>query len=154
MGEGTTRLTDHPPEQIERDIERLRENIAHIAGEIDRRRHEIVDWRLQARRHAALLTAGGALIAVVASGAAGIAVWRTHRRARPEVKRQRLERAMERMAESPDDVARPEPSILKKAAAAVVSTVAATLAKRFVGRLLSEGPRPMLRADRALPPPR
>ena len=50
MGEGTNGVRPSP-EELERDVERIRDSMAGIVSELDRRRHELFDWRLQLRRH-------------------------------------------------------------------------------------------------------
>ena len=54
MGEGTTRVEEKPPRQIEREIEHLRTRLDRSLAELDRRRHELTDVRLQVRKHPAV----------------------------------------------------------------------------------------------------
>ena len=61
MGEGTSRLTNgngkvetRSPREIERDIEHLRASLDRSLAELDRRRHELTNIRLQMRKHPAV----------------------------------------------------------------------------------------------------
>jgi len=59
--------------------------------------------------------------------------WRRKQRNRPLAKARRFREALTRMIENPELVARPEPSIGRKALVAAVAGVSGTLAK-FVAR--------------------
>ena len=67
--------------QLDGEITRLREELSGLVAELDRRRHEALDIKLQVKRHwpetiltaAALLTAGAGLV--------WLAGWRSRRRA-------------------------------------------------------------------------
>ena len=48
------------PAKLEREVEDIRDNISDIVSELDRRGHEILDWRGHLRKHAWLLVAVGA----------------------------------------------------------------------------------------------
>jgi hypothetical protein len=63
---------------LESEIERLRTEIDAMVGELDRRRHEAFDVRLQMRRHAGLVVAVGSA-AVMLALVAG-AAWTSSRR--------------------------------------------------------------------------
>jgi len=68
MGERTTglivrevhSLASPTPEQLEHDVDDLRDGLTGIVRELDRRRHELLDWRLQLKKHrvAAVVAAG------------------------------------------------------------------------------------------------
>ena len=79
MGEGAGSLeqSESPP-QLEREIENLREEMTAIVEEIDRRREELFDWRLQLRRHGVGPAAAAAGVVVAVGVLFGIAIW--HRR--------------------------------------------------------------------------
>ena len=63
---------------IEREIDALRDQLDGIVGELDRRRHEAFDVRLQLRRHrTAVATVGVVAAALVVSG---FVAWRNARR--------------------------------------------------------------------------
>ena len=60
--------------ELESDVERLRDELDAVVGELDRRRHRA----LQLRRHAGLVTAAGTVALLLA--VVGIARWRSSRR--------------------------------------------------------------------------
>ena len=65
---------------LERDVDRIRNNIGELIRELNYRRHEAFDLKLQFQRHAArVILAGAAMFAVVA-GAIVLAVARQRRR--------------------------------------------------------------------------
>ena len=93
MGEGTAHVTDIPPKTgdgatasqgeaveraIEHDIDRLRGQLDGMVGELDRRRHEAFDVRLQLRRHGTAVATIGVVGAVLVVG--GFVAWRNARR--------------------------------------------------------------------------
>lgn len=51
---------------VVQDIERTRNDLGVSLAEIDRRRHEALDWRLQLRRHRLAVTLTGAGLAAAA----------------------------------------------------------------------------------------
>jgi hypothetical protein len=66
------------PERIEEEIQTLRGDLDGLIGELDRRRHAALDWRVQLRRHRrGLLIA----VAIVAATATGLAAARRRSRA-------------------------------------------------------------------------
>ena len=94
MGEGTAHVTavdatggngpaaptdgEATEQAIERDIDRLRGRLDGMVGELDRRRHEALDVRLQLRRHATAVATVGVVAAVIVVG--GFVAWRNARR--------------------------------------------------------------------------
>jgi hypothetical protein len=90
MGEGTIDVTATPAERgdgakgeaveraIERDIDHLRDRLDGMVSELDRRRHEAFDVRLQLRRHATAVATVGVVGAVLLVG--GFVAWRNARR--------------------------------------------------------------------------
>ena len=92
MGEGTDRVRD-----LVREIDGLREEMTPLLRELDHRRTNALDFRLQARRHLATVT----MAALGIAGLAGWAVWSSvherRQRRRPMAKARRLRRAVERL---------------------------------------------------------
>jgi len=126
-GEGVERA-------IERDIGQLRGELDGIVNELDRRRHEAFDVRLQLRRHRTAVTTAGAILALVAVG--GFVVWRNSRRRQDQllVRLQNLGRAIAIMSRNPDRLARalegrPEPG---RAALSALARVAGAAGRRAV----------------------
>src|SRR5262249_59070431 len=76
-----------------------------LVAELDRRRHELMDIRLQARRHAlgAALTGVGLLAS--AAGFVWLGAWRARRRRTAMARLGRLRKAVSRMVERPERVA-------------------------------------------------
>ncbi len=59
MGEGTAGVEERSLRAIEREIERLRMRLDRSLAELDRRRHELTDLKLQARRHPVAVAGAG-----------------------------------------------------------------------------------------------
>jgi hypothetical protein len=124
MGAATVELNGSAesaePRVIEREVEEIRDNITGIVSELDRRGHELVDWRAHLRRHALLLAMVGAGcllglgVAIVGRRA------RQKRRNRPLEKARRLRAALSRMVAHPELVALPRPGLGHKALSAAV----------------------------------
>jgi len=92
MGEGTGGV-NRSPEDLEREVESIRAQMDPVLNELDVRRHELTDWRLQLRRHGPTLVKAGAVVAGVFV-AVGVAkdVGREMRR---QVRRRRARHASE-----------------------------------------------------------
>jgi hypothetical protein len=123
------------PETLEREIEDVRDDMGRIVGELDRRRHDRFDWRVQVRSHARAVGIVALSLVVAMGGAIGFSIWRARRRARPMAKARRLREALSRIVEHPEWVARPHPSVGKKALGAAASAFAGTLSKAAAQRL-------------------
>ena len=90
MGEGTSGVK-RTPEDLEREVETIRESMDPVLQELDARRHELVDWKLQLRRHGPTLMKAGAVVAGVFV-AVGMAK-DVHRTVRRQMRRRRMQRA-------------------------------------------------------------
>jgi hypothetical protein len=82
MGQGTHGVKTSPDE-LKREVEEIREGMAPVLDELDHRRHEMTDWRLQLRRR------GPALLKRVAAIAALIATVKLVKRGRARAARKR-----------------------------------------------------------------
>jgi hypothetical protein len=141
VGEGTTRIEEKkPPREIEREIEHLRTRLDRSLAELDRRRHELTDLKLQMRKHPQVFIGAGTVVALMLGGI-GFAIWRAQERKKPVARAHRLRIAVGRAVDHPQRVAN-EPSVGQKIVAAVGSAVAVSLAKKLLDR-----------AWNALPPP-
>jgi hypothetical protein len=140
MGERTTGLGTNSHarprtvvEELGSEVAGVREELDTLVAELDRRRHEMFDVRLQLRRHA--VGAGLTAFALVATAAGG--VWLTHlrrrRRARLTAKAGRFYHALSRMTEHPERVAT-ESTIPTKIATAAASAAVAALVKKLLER--------------------
>ena len=81
MGEGKAGV-NAKPEEIEREVEQIRGNLDPVLRELDVRRHELTDWRLQLRRHGPRLARVGAAAAGVFAVIQVVKRYRARRRAR------------------------------------------------------------------------
>jgi hypothetical protein len=122
---------------LERDVDRIRNNIGELIRELNYRRHEAFDLKLQFQRHAArVILAGAAMFAVVA-GAIVLAVARQRRRRSIGARVTRLRQALRRISAHPEQLAGRPPSVSRKVAAAGGSAIASVLGKRLAKRLVS-----------------
>jgi hypothetical protein len=131
--------------QLDGEIAALREELAGLVAELDRRRHELLDVKLQARRHALgmALTSVGLLAA--ASGFVWLGAWHSRRRRTTLSRVGRLREAVSRVIDRPERVAA-EPGvpvrILTAAANAAVAAAIKKLLQRGLQRRHSKEERP------------
>ena len=138
MGQGTSRLTNgngaaeaRPPREIEREIELLRTRLDRSLAELDRRRHELTDIRLQMKKHP-MVFIGAGVVAVLMLGGLGFAIYRSRKREELPQKAKRLRIAFGRAVDRPQKVARGEAPVWQKILAAVGTTLAVSLTKKIV----------------------
>lgn len=115
--------------QLDGEIAILRGELARLVAELDRRRHELFDVRLQTRRHALGVTLTGVGLLSAASGLVWLQIWRTRRRQSRLAQLGRFREAVSRMIARPERVAR-EPGMLGKIATAAASATVATAIKK------------------------
>lgn len=136
MGTGETRLETGSPTQLEREVEQIRDDLTGIIRDLDRRRHELLDWRLQLRRNAVPVGVSLGTLSLLVGGAAALTIWRHRRQQRVLSRVGRLRSAVSRMIDHPERVAVATPSMGQKALAAVLSTAIGiamnAVAHRFV----------------------
>jgi len=143
MGTEPRRMTEaesHPDRQISRleaEIETTRANLGAAIAELDRRRHAVLDWKRQLRRHGLLVAAIAALLVGLGAGARVLARRRSARRRRVSTKLGRFARAVGRMAEHPGRVASRNPTPLRRIAAGVATAAATAAARRWVSRSIA-----------------
>lgn len=139
MGEGTARVNGNgaaepkAPREIEREIEHLRTRLDRSLAELDRRRHELTDVRLQMRKHPRVFIGAGAAVALVVGGMA-FAIWRSRKREELPQKAKRLRIAIGRAVDDPKKVARGEAPVWEKIVGAVGTTIAVSLTKKMLER--------------------
>jgi hypothetical protein len=109
MGEGTTRINgdgEPTPRDLENEIDEIRTDLDGLVGELDRRRHDALDWRLQVRRHQRGLAI--ALVAGVGSIALAVLMLRSARRRReaPMNRAVALLHALQLVAREPETLER------------------------------------------------
>ncbi|HWE26032.1 MAG TPA: hypothetical protein VG496_19000 [Myxococcales bacterium] len=144
MGEGTNRVnvarTNGEPRKMAREIEseitEIRSRLDRGLAELDRRRHELTDVRLQVRRHPMIAVGAGVLVVALVGGVA-YAVWASRQRQKPLSKAARLREAFSRMADKPHKVAKSEPTVPEKILAAVGTAAATMLTKKLMERAFS-----------------
>ena len=132
MNNGTD--SQFPPTGLELNVELVRQRLDATIRELDRRRHDAFDVRRQLQRHA--LPVIGGVVALAATVAA-LTVWALRRRmARHRLmpRMHRLRQAVGRMVDKPDRVARENPNVVRKIAAAAGTTAATMLAKKLMKR--------------------
>jgi hypothetical protein len=122
-----------PPREIEREIELLRTRLDRSLAELDRRRHELTDVRLQMRKHPAVFIGAGAVVVLILGGV-GFAVYRSRKREELPAKAKRLRVAFGRAMDKPEKVARGEPPVWEKVLGAVGTTIAVSLTKKIIER--------------------
>jgi hypothetical protein len=139
MGEGADRVNGAAPEREAGDIDRLRGELGRLISELDRRRHEALDVRLQLRRHPLAAAVAVSAAALVLGGLVAVAVRRRRRRRSPLHRAREVRGALGRLLDHPDRVAA-EARVTDRILAAAGVVVATALTRRLV--------------DRALPSPR
>jgi hypothetical protein len=121
-------------EQVERAADRIREDFLATLKELERRRHQAMDFRYQVRTHRALLIGVGASVGALIAAAWGLARLKARRR-RATLRQQRW-KALGRAWRHPRRLAtkapgRPLPAELgRKASTAFLSALAVQLARR------------------------
>jgi hypothetical protein len=141
---GNGKAETRPPREIERDIDHLRTRLDKSLAELDRRRHELTDVRLQLQRHPGIFVGAGAVVALMVGGVA-FAVWRSRKREELPQKAKRLRIAVGRAVDDPKKVARGDAPVWEKIVAAVGTTIAVNLTKKIIDRAWSSTQQPQRR---------
>ena len=146
MGQGSNGLGSlPPPDELELEVERRLAGLATIVDELDHRRHELLDWRLQVSARARQLRKAAALVAVLAAVAVGLAVRRSRRRRRLVARAERVTDALSRILEHPERVARAEPSATRRAATGIVTGLVGLVLRNLADRATARPKYPTLR---------
>jgi len=141
MGEGTGRVNQgrangeprKAARELETEITEIRSRLDRSLAELDRRRHELTDVRLQVKRHPMAAVAAGAVVLALAGGVA-YAVWASRQRNKPISKVRRLKHALSRMIDEPHKMAKSEPTVPEKILAAAGTAAATILVKKVMER--------------------
>lgn len=139
MGEGSDRVKRNGSggpgdvHRVEGEIDVLRHELGGLVAELDRRRHEALDLRLQVKRHPVLVATVVTVAALLVGGAIALVVREARDRRRPTRRARDVKDAFARLLEHPREVAS-QPSIGNKIATAVGVAVVTTLAKRLLDR--------------------
>jgi hypothetical protein len=138
MGEAADRVSDGAPATVRRvssEIDSLRGELGSIVAELDRRRHELLDVRLQMRRHPAVTVVAASALALVLGGALALAVRGRRQRRRPAARARQVRHALARLLAHPERVAA-EPSVTARILTAAGTAAGAAMARHLVVRLV------------------
>jgi hypothetical protein len=124
-------------EALQRDIERLRGDLASTVGELDRRRHDLLDVRGQLRRHPVPIALVMVALLGVAAGGIALVVTRNRRWQELPARLERLREAVGRMVDQPKRVAT-DPGVPRKIVAAAGGAAASLIAKKLVAKFFRE----------------
>ena len=119
--------------QLDGEIAALREELAGLVAELDRRRHDLLDIKLQARRHALGMALTSVAVLATASGFVWLGTWHSRRRRTTLSRVGRLREAISRMIDRPERVAA-EPGVPARILTATASAVVATAIKKVLER--------------------
>jgi hypothetical protein len=136
VGQGTAGVG---PREIEREIEHLRTRLDRSLAELDRRRHELADIKLQVRRHPRVAIGAGAVAAALLGGLA-FSIWRSRKRDALPEKARRIQIAVGRAMDNPRKVARGDAPAWEKILAAVGTTIAVSLTRKLIDRAWKAAP--------------
>ena len=151
MGQGTTRVVDDNGtsgrvRELGDEITHVRRRLDALVMELDRRRHNVTDWRRHLRLHGRTLALGALVVAVAVTAPVAFARVRARRRGSLVThgvaltqKARRLGKALERIADDPDRLAPTTAaaglgSRVAVAVAAMMAQVLATSILRTVAR--------------------
>jgi hypothetical protein len=140
MDEAETHVTIESSEQLENEVESIRGTIGQIASELDQRRRDLVNWRLQVRRHARAIVSAAAGVIVLLGATATLGALRGRRRPSLFAKAGRLREAFARIMEHPERVARRPPGIANQALAAAAASLSGALAHSAYDALMRRSP--------------
>jgi hypothetical protein len=136
MGQGAPRVNGNGMHQMEGEISDIRGRLDQSLAELDRRRHEATDVKLQIRRHPTVVAAAGGVVLLLLGGVA-YAIWAARRREQPMNKAKRLRLAVGRMIDEPQKVAKAEPTVPEKILAAAGTAAATMLTKKLIERAMN-----------------
>ena len=123
-----------PPIEIEHEIEDLRTELTGLVQEIDRRRHEALDIRLQLRRNASVIVVALGTASLLLVGRWALKSYRYGRRASTRERAENLMRALAILSrEGPERVLRTGPDF-KSAAMSALGQVAGAAGRRAIAQ--------------------
>jgi hypothetical protein len=134
---GVKALRALEPRDLEHQVEDIRSNIDDIVDELDKRRHELFDWRLQLRKHARTFGALAAVLVVTMAGTIAFSIWQSRRRSRPLAKAKRWRSAVSRVIDHPEYLVRRDDGLGRKALTAAASAFTGGVAKSAAERLMA-----------------
>jgi hypothetical protein len=124
-------------ERLAGEVDHIRGNIGQLVRELNHRRHEAFDLKLQFHRHTGrVVLVGVAFVAFVAGGIAYVTA-RLRRRRSIRARVSRLREALRRISAHPERVAERTPTVSRKLLSAGGSAIAAAVGKRIAKRFVS-----------------
>jgi len=155
-GDGHRAPSASPPETVRllgAEIAEIREDLGGLVAELDRRRHDLLDLRLQLRRHGPAVAAVVISFVGAAAGIVWLGVWRVRKRRTLMERAVRLGRTVKGMIDSPERVAAVAPTpvaikILTTAATTVAGTAVHWALTRAMETLRESASDARARADR------
>ena len=127
------------PDDVRRvsgQIDVLRQDMGSIISELDRRRREMMDVRLQMRRHPVVVVAAAGAAALLLGGMVAVLLRDRRRRSRPIARTREARRALARLLDHPHRVAA-EPSMGTKIATAAGVAAGSAVARHFARLLVA-----------------
>jgi hypothetical protein len=125
------------------EIDLIRNELGGLVAELDRRRHEAFDVRLQLTRHPLVVAGVATVVALAVGGAIALAVRSARQRESPGARARDVRAALGRIADKPRRIGA-EPSIRTKLLTALLLAVATTMAKRMTERAFARTPTPAM----------
>jgi hypothetical protein len=135
MDDQAHRLEISPREavrQLDGEIARLREELSGLVAELDRRRHEALDIKLQVKRHGLQTALTAAALLTVGAGFVWLAAWRQRRGDTLHSRWGRLRGTVARALGG--QVEAPAPSLGKKVLTVAASAGIAAVVRKVLGR--------------------
>jgi hypothetical protein len=150
MGQGTTRVVDDNGADgrvrvLGDEITDVRRRLDALVMELDRRRHNMTDWRRQLRLHGREIAVGVLVVAVAVTAPVALARVRARRRssllgrgAELREKARRFGQAFERITDDPDRLAPTTGGLGSRTAVAVAAMVAQVLATTILRAVVKQ----------------
>ncbi len=129
---------DKRSEELQQEIETIRDNIGGLVSELDHRRHDFFDVGAQLRRHGVSLAVGGVVLVGLATGSLLRARHRARARQSLPGRAGRIGQALTRMVNHPEHQSPPPQSVGLKILAAAGAAAASFLVRRLLQRLVEE----------------
>ena len=133
---------DKRSDELEVEIEEIRDNVVDLVSELDHRRRALLRIPSRVREHGLSLVLGGLALGGLAAG--GVLLARHRRRLRRSVPLRvvRIGQALGRLVDHPERQSPPPPSVGLKILAAAGAAAASVLGRRLMQRLLADDPHP------------
>jgi len=127
---------DKRSEELQQEIETIRDNIGGLVTELDHRRHDLLDIGRQVRQHGLALAIGGVALLGMVAGGVLLARRRSRARRRLPARALRIAQALGRLVAHPERQSPPPPSASRKILAAAGAAAASVVARRLAQRIV------------------